>query len=51
MVGVFVGEPLEAPMGVNGKRPNRDELRSFTQELRGRMQGAQDAARNLAQQG
>ena len=48
-VGIFVGEPLEAPTGVDGKRPNRDELRAFTQELRARMQAAQDAARSVAQ--
>lgn len=48
-VGIFVGEPLEAPTGVDGKRPNREQLRSFTQELRARMQAAQDQARSLAQ--
>ncbi len=48
-VGIFVGEPLEAPRGVDGKRPNRDELRAFTQELRARMQSAQDEARSLAE--
>ncbi len=47
-VGVFVGEPLDPPTGIDGKRPNREQLRAFTLELGARMQAAQDAARSLA---
>ena len=41
-VGVVVGDPLEPPVGDDGKRANRDQLRVFTLELRERMQTAQD---------
>ena len=43
-VGIVVGEPLDAPVGENGKRVSRQQLRDFTAELTTRLQAAQDAA-------
>ncbi len=46
-VGIAVGEPLVAPVAPEGKRIGRDQLRSFTADLRSRMQELQDDARLL----
>lgn len=47
-VGVAVGEPLAAPVGLNGKRANRQQMSAFTEELRAQLQAAQYAAVELA---
>lgn len=47
-VGIAVGEPMAAPVGVDGKRVGRDQLRAFTAELGERLQELQDDARALA---
>lgn len=46
-VGIAVGEPMNAPTGVDGKRPGRQQLRAFTAELHARLQQVQDEARSL----
>ena len=46
-IGIAVGEPLAAPVGENGKRANRDQLRAFTSELQRRLIALQDEAREL----
>ena len=46
-VGIAVGEPLPPPVGPEGKRIGRDQLRVFTADLRVRMQELQDEARAL----
>lgn len=46
-VGIAVGEPMAPPIGAEGKRPGRQQLRDFTSELRAAMQDAQDEARSL----
>lgn len=48
-VSVVVGEPMPAPVGPDGKRANRDQLRAFTAELKSEMQELQDRARALAE--
>ena len=50
-VGIAVGEPLPAPVGPDGGRPNRKQLREFTAELAEQLQKAQDAAVVLASEG
>jgi 1-acyl-sn-glycerol-3-phosphate acyltransferase len=47
-VGIVVGEPMEVPVGENGKRPNRHQLRAFTAQLRLNLQAAQNQATELA---
>lgn len=46
-VGIAVGEPMPPPLGQEGKRVGREQLRAFTAELRARMQELQDDARTL----
>lgn len=46
-VGIAVGEPMAPPLGPEGKRVGRDQLRAFTADLRARMQELQDEARTL----
>lgn len=48
-VGIAVGEPMSAPVGVDGKRVGRQQLRAFTAELAAQLQELQDDARALAQ--
>lgn len=48
-VGIAVGEPMQAPSGIDGKRVGRDQLRAFTAELAVGLQELQDDARALAQ--
>jgi len=48
-VGIAVGEPMAAPVGADGKRVGREQLRAFTSELGERLQQLQDDARALAQ--
>lgn len=47
-VAIAVGDPLPAPIGPDGKRANRQQLRDFTTLLTERLQMAQDAAVDLA---
>ncbi|MDH3678668.1 MAG: 1-acyl-sn-glycerol-3-phosphate acyltransferase [Acidimicrobiia bacterium] len=47
-VAIVVGEPLPAPVGEDGKRASRQQLREFTAELTEQLQKAQDAAVALA---
>ncbi len=49
-VGIAVGDPIPAPVGINGKRANRDDMRAFTAQLRDRMQQLQDEALALAEE-
>ena len=46
-VGIAVGEPMEPPAGIDGKRVGRDALRQFTAELHRRLQQMQDEAAEL----
>lgn len=46
-VGIVVGEPMDPPSGVDGKRPGRQQLRDFTARLRTILQEVQDEARTL----
>jgi 1-acyl-sn-glycerol-3-phosphate acyltransferase len=46
-VRIVIGEPLAPPVGRDGRRTGRDELRAFTAELRERLQAAQDEANAL----
>lgn len=48
-VGIAVGEPMAAPVGVDGKRVGREQLRAFTAQLAANLQVLQDDARTLAQ--
>lgn len=43
-VAIAVGEPMPAPVGPDGKRASREELRRFTAELTVQLQRAQDRA-------
>lgn len=47
-VAIVPGEPMDPPVGENGKRANRDQLAAFTTELAERLQQAQDRAEELA---
>ncbi len=49
-VGIAVGEPMAPPVGVDGKRVGRQQLRAFTAELSERLEELQDEARVLAQE-
>lgn len=44
-VRIVVGEPMDPPLGENGKRASREQLRSFTDELGERLGQLQQAAR------
>ena len=43
-VRIVVGEPMPAPVGSNGKRPAREQLTKFTNQLHTNLQNAQAAA-------
>ena len=47
-VTVVIGEPMPAPVGDDGKRPSRKQVRSTTEELRGRVQVLFDDAQRRA---
>lgn len=47
-VAVVVGEPLDAPTGLDGARAKRDDLAAFTQRLAADLSRVQDEARDLA---
>ncbi len=47
-VGIVVGDAMEAPVGDEGRKASRAELRAFTAQLADRLQQAQDRARDLA---
>lgn len=47
-VRIFVGEPLAAPVGPEGKRPSREQVGEFTELLRKELQLAQNTAVGLA---
>ena len=49
-VGIAVGEPMAPPMGENGQRVGRQQLREFTAELSRRLQVLQDEARDLTEE-
>lgn len=48
-VGIAVGEPMPAPVGVDGKRVGREQLRQFTADLATRLQALQDDAKALTE--
>lgn len=48
-VGVYVGDPLPAPVGPEGKRAKREQLSGFTMKLRDELQAAQDQAIAISQ--
>lgn len=48
-VGIAVGEPMEPPVGIDGKRVGRQQLRAFTAELAEQLQELQDDARELTE--
>ncbi len=43
-VAIVVGDPMDPPTGEDGKKPNRDDQRAFTEVLKLRMQEVQDQA-------
>lgn len=47
-VAIVPGDPMDAPVGEDGKRANRQQLAAFTAELRVNLQKAQDRAIALA---
>ncbi len=47
-VVIVAGDPMEAPVGIDGKRVHRDQLAEFTAELAVQLQKAQDRAEALA---
>ena len=47
-VAIVPGEPMEPPVGPDGKRVSRQQLQQFTTELGRRLQAAQDRAEALA---
>jgi 1-acyl-sn-glycerol-3-phosphate acyltransferase len=47
-VAVVVGEPMPAPVGEDGKRPSRKQVRATTEELRSRVQLLFDDAQRRA---
>ncbi len=46
-IGIVVGDPIDPPVGPDGKRASRDQLREFTLDLRQEIQTVQDHARDL----
>ena len=46
-VGIVVGDPIDPPVGPDGKRASRDQLRQFTADLRDEIQAVQDRARDI----
>ncbi len=47
-VAIAVGDPMDPPIGADGKRANRAELQAFTRELQAQLQKTQDRAVALA---
>ncbi len=47
-VAIVVGDPIDPPVGPDGKRADRDQLRQFTADLRAEMQRCQDRALEIA---
>lgn len=47
-ITVVIGEPMPAPVGEDGKRPSRRQVRATTEELRGRVQVLFDDAQRRA---
>jgi len=47
-VSIVVGDPIDPPVGPDGKRAGRDHLRAFTADLRTEIQRCQDRALELA---
>ena len=47
-VAIVPGEPLDPPVGEDGRRANRQQLAEFTAELAERLQAAQDRAEERA---
>ena len=47
-VAISVGDPMDAPVGDDGRRANREQLQTFTERLRINLQKAQDRAVDLA---
>jgi len=47
-VAIVVGDPIPAPIGDDGKRPNRKAIRTTTEALTKQLQEAQDSAVALA---
>ena len=47
-VTVVIGEPMPAPVGDDGKRPSRKQVRATTEELRARVQSLFDDAQRRA---
>jgi 1-acyl-sn-glycerol-3-phosphate acyltransferase len=47
-VAIVPGDPMDPPVGIDGKRANRQQLQAFTAELADRLQKAQDRAEALA---
>ncbi len=50
-VAIVAGQPMDPPVGSEGKRPNRAQLQAFTAELRVKLQAAQDRAEKLRRLG
>lgn len=48
-VGIAVGDPMDSPVSVDGKRVGRQQLRAFTAALAERLEELQDEALALAQ--
>ena len=46
-VAVAVGEGMEPPIGVEGRKPKRSDLKIWTEELRNRLQDCQMRAREM----
>ena len=46
-VRIVVGPPMDAPVGPDGKRASREQLRGFTDDLKSSLQRAQDDAAAL----
>lgn len=47
-VRIVVGDPMQAPVGVDGKRPSREQLSQFTELLGDNLQNAQTRAAGMA---
>lgn len=47
-VAIVVGDPIAPPVGPDGKRADRDQLRQFTADLRTEIQRCQDRAQAIA---
>ncbi len=47
-VAIVPGEPMDPPVGTDGRRANRQQLQAFTTDLAAQLQRAQDRAEALA---